>query len=106
MRAKPCRGLHDIITRSDLGSQTDNAQRKYLQVACLELRKTLCRKVRDAARTRAAEMDRKIAELEGETSRILAAQQIVEPAQTQPIPARHSACRQRSAARPGFTLKY
>jgi hypothetical protein len=106
MRAKPCRGLHDIITRSGLGSQTDSAQRKYLQIACLELRKTLCRKVRDAARDRAAEMDRKIAELDTEESRLLAAQRIVEPAQALPIPTPHLPCQRRPAARSGFTLKY
>ena len=43
------------------------------RAASLELKKSLCRKVRDAAQERAEEMQQKIAELDDEQARLLAA---------------------------------
>jgi hypothetical protein len=71
MKNKPRKGLQDIRTRSSLTSEAENPQRKFLRVASLELKKSLCRKVRDAARKRSEEMDRKIAELDGEKAQLL-----------------------------------
>ncbi len=73
MKARPHRGLHDIRTRGSLASNAENPQRRFLRVASIELKKTLCRRVRDAARKRAEEMDAQIAELEQEKTRLLAA---------------------------------
>ncbi|MGA2616724.1 MAG: hypothetical protein ABSF26_03885 [Thermoguttaceae bacterium] len=90
MKAKPRRGLHEIRTRSGLAAHEDNPQRTFLRVASIELKKTLCRRVRDAARKRAAEMDAKIAELEREKTRLLA----TGAASSEPL------------SRNGFALKY
>ena len=70
------KGLQDIRTRSSLTGEAENPQRKFLRVASLELKKSLCRKVRDAARKRAEEMDRKIAELDDEKAQLLASSQV------------------------------
>lgn len=72
MKVRPSKGLQDIATRGSLTAGPESPQRKFLHVASLELKKSLCQKVRDAARKRAAEMDEKIAELDGEKERILA----------------------------------
>ena len=66
MNNKLRKGLQDIRTRSSLTGDAENPQRKFLRVASLELKKSLCSKVRDAARKRSEEMDRKIADLESE----------------------------------------
>lgn len=106
MTAKPRRGLQDIRTRSSLAGNAENPQRKFLDAASLELKKTLCRKVRDAALKRAAEMDQVIAELDAEQARILAAVPASDqgqPRSTAPAPARAAAA---PGARHDFTLKY
>jgi hypothetical protein len=71
--------MHDIPTRSSLVGETANPQRKYLRIASLELKKSLCCKVREAAMKRAAEMDLKIADLDAEKIRLLAASLASEP---------------------------
>jgi hypothetical protein len=50
MRHNVHKGLQDIRTRGSLTSDAENPQRKFLRLASLELKKSLCRKVRDAAR--------------------------------------------------------
>jgi hypothetical protein len=52
MRHNVHKGLQDIRTRGSLTSDAENPQRKFLRLASLELKKSLCRKVRDAARQR------------------------------------------------------
>ena len=93
-------------TRSNLTSDAENPQRRFLRVASLELRKALCTKMRDVARERVAEMDRKIAELESEATQLLAAAEISRSA----LPPRSAAPRAASipgaAVRRGLTLKY
>ena len=106
MRNRPRKGLQDIRTRSSLASDGENPQRKYLRWASLELKKSLCQKVRDAARKRAEEMDRKIAELEAEESRLLAMAQALEPGPPCPAPAPHLAKRSGRPERRSFTLRY
>jgi len=105
MKTQPRKGLQDIRTRSGLTGEAENPQRKFLRVASLELKKSLCNKVRDAARKRSQEMDRKIAELDGEKARLLAAGHAAEqgPAELVPAPTAGDA-----GARPrrGFALKY
>lgn len=73
MTATVRRGLQNIRTRSGATTDEQNPQRKFLRVANLELRKTLCNKVREAARVRVVEMDEQLAEIEDEQSRLLAA---------------------------------
>ncbi len=102
MKSGTRKGLQDIRTRSSLTSEVENPQRKFLRVASLELKKSLCRKVCDAAKKRAEEMEGKIAELDEEKGRLLAAHRL--------SPAEETDCK---AAPPpagqqprGFTLKY
>ncbi len=92
------KGMHDIITRGALTGDEKNPQRKFLSAASLELKKSLCAKVRDAARKRIAEMDRKIADLDAEIAQLLAEGRIAalgRPAEPSASPPGH-----------GFTLKY
>jgi hypothetical protein len=72
MNKIPRRRLQVIPPRADRSGTTQNPQRRFLRVASLELKRSLCAKVRDAARKRAEEMDRKIAELEAEKAQLLA----------------------------------
>jgi hypothetical protein len=73
MNNQPRKGLQDITTRSGLAAgEIQNPQRRYLRAASLELKKSLCHKVRDAAVKRVAEMDLAIAALEDEKSQLLA----------------------------------
>ena len=72
MTRTPRKGLHDIATRSSRTSSLDTPQHAFLSMASLELKKTLCNKVLEAARKRCAEMDTQIAELEREQERLLA----------------------------------
>ncbi|MGO8745025.1 MAG: hypothetical protein ACLQNE_03455 [Thermoguttaceae bacterium] len=106
MRNKPRKGLQDIRTRSSLTNEADNPQRRFLRVASLELKKSLCRKVRDAARKRSEEMDRKIAELDSEKAQLLASSQVVEEGETDPPAAPRPKADIGSQERRGFALKY
>ena len=106
MRTRPRKGLQDIATRSSLTGDAANPQRKYLRAASLELRKSLCKKVREAAQTRTEEMDRKIVELDSETARILAVGEVLPSAA--PLAAATGPVRGAppDPARRGLTLKY
>ena len=105
MKTTPRKGLHDLPTRSNLTSDAENPQRRFLRVASLELRKTLCTKMRNVARARVVEMDRKIAELEIEEAQLLAAAEVSEPAPPR-SPAPRATSNAAAAARCGLTLKY
>jgi hypothetical protein len=72
MKTRPFRSLKDVLARGSAVSEVENPHRRYLRVANLELRRTLCRKVRDAALKRAEEMQTQIAQIEGEASQLLA----------------------------------
>ena len=106
MRNKPRKGLQDIRTRSSLTGEADNPQRRFLRVASLELKKSLCSKVRDAARKRSEEMDRKIAELDGEKAQLLASSQVAEEGETDPPAAPRPTGDIGSQERRGFALRY
>jgi len=105
MKTTPRKGLHDLPTRSSMTSDAENPQRRFLRVASLELRKALCVKMRDVARARVAEMERKIAELESEEARLLATAEVSRMAPP-PHPVPRSASTAAAAARCGLTLKY
>jgi hypothetical protein len=92
------KGLHDIATRSARTDDAKNPQRKYLGAASLELKKALCQKVRDAARRRIVQMDRKIADLDAEMAQLLGSGGALAGT---PAPDRIFAAPGR-----GFTLKY
>lgn len=106
MRTRPRKGLQDIPTRSSLTGETHNPQRKFLRVANLELKKALCQKVRDAALKRAAEMDRAIADLEGEKARILATVEASGEGQPHPISAPRPKRQPGADVGRDLTLKY
>lgn len=82
MKYKPRKGLQDLRTHGSRTNDGDNPQQKFLRAASLELKKSLYMKVRDAARKRAEEMDRKIAELEAEVAQILASSQVSQQGET------------------------
>ena len=103
---QPRKGLQDIRTRSSLASEAENPQRKFLRVASLELKKSLCSKVREAARKRSEEMDRKIAELDEEKAKLLAASQVPEQGPTNPAAVPRPASDGGSQERRGFALRY
>ncbi|MGA2031766.1 MAG: hypothetical protein ABSG68_05880 [Thermoguttaceae bacterium] len=65
------KGLQSIRTRSSQASEADNPHRKFLRVANLELRKTLCNRVREAALRRVAEMDEQLADIAGQQAELL-----------------------------------
>jgi hypothetical protein len=106
MRNKPRKGLQDIRTSSSLTNEAGNPQRKFLRVASLELKKSLCSKVRDAARKRSEEMDRQIAELDSEKAQLLASNQVAEEGETDPPAAPRPKRDTGSQERRGFALKY
>jgi hypothetical protein len=106
MKNKPRKGLQDIPTRSSLTRETQNPQRRFLRVASLELKKSLCEKVRDAASRRAGEMDEKIAELEAEKARLLGEDRVASRGERFPTPSPPSAADPRSEQPCGFTLRY
>jgi hypothetical protein len=74
-------------------------------VASLELRKTLCRKVRDAAAKRAEEMQGKMGEIETEESRLLGPELLLRQG-PHDAAGLHSAPGPAPADGRGFTLKY
>jgi hypothetical protein len=71
MKPRPRKGLQDIRSVVDRSGGEKNPQRKFLRLATLELRKTLCNTVKEAARRRLAEMDRQLAEIIAEQSEVL-----------------------------------
>ena len=106
MRNAIRRGLQDIRTRSSLTGDAENPQRKFLRIASLELKKSLCGKVRDAARQRSEEMDRKIAELDGEKAQLLASSHAAAPSETNPAATQRPTSDTGSPQRSGFALRY
>ena len=106
MRIGTRKGLQDIRTRSSLGGELENPQRKFLRAASLELKKSLCRKVCDAAKERAEEMEGKIVELDHEQARLLAAEPLSPPGETPSKAVSPPAGRSGSQPPQGFTLKY
>jgi hypothetical protein len=106
MKNKVRKGLHDIITHGAMTDDAKNPQRKYLGAASLELKKTLCQKVREAARKRIAEMDRKIADLDAEMVQLLGTGGASKPGRPGTGSGRNSTEEPASLQGRGFTLKY
>jgi len=75
MKPQIRKGLHDIVTYRGVTTDENNPQRKFLAAASVELKKTLCDRVRAAARKRVVEMDRKIAELDAELDSLVGRRQ-------------------------------
>ena len=75
MKPQVRKGLHDIVTYRGMTTDENNPQRKFLAAASVELKKTLCDRVRAAARKRVVEMDRKIAELDAELDSLVGRRQ-------------------------------
>ena len=100
------KGLQDIRTRSSLTGEAENRQRKFLRAANLELKKSLCSKVRAAARKRLEEMDKKIADIDEEKTQLLASSQVSEQNQTNPTAVERPASESGSQERRGFALRY
>jgi hypothetical protein len=99
------RGLEDIRLRMNLCGDAHSPHRRYLKVANLELRKSLCCTVRQAALLRVAEMDRQLAAIETEQSKLLQAGPLGQQAQEEPDDERLAALGALPGSR-GFTIKY
>ena len=69
----PRRGVEDIHTMSERISDVDNPQRKYLTLAMLALEKARRSKEKQSANQRAANIDRRLAEINAEQTELLAA---------------------------------
>ncbi len=106
MKNKVRKGLHDIVTHGAMTDDAKNPQRKYLGAASLELKKSLCQKVRDAARKRIVEMDRKIADLEVEMTRLLGTEGVSRPGRPDAGCGGNSTEDPASPQGRGFTLRY
>jgi hypothetical protein len=96
MKPKPRKGLQDIRSVTNLSGEEKNPQRKFLRLATLELRKTLCNTVKAAACRRLVEMDQQLAEIAAEQAGVLQAIQggqggpakiaIIDPLPQRPAP--------------------
>jgi len=106
MKSTPRKGLQDIRTRSSLTGDAENPQRTFLHIASLELKKSLCNKVRAAARKRLDEMDKKIADLDEEKTQLLASSQVSEQDRTNPTVVERPVSESGSQERRGFALRY
>ena len=84
MKIRPRRGLQDVRTNNDLTRDANSPQRRFLRVANLELRKTICNRIKEASCRRVAEMDRQLAEIETEQARLLQAAQACEQSEGRP----------------------
>jgi hypothetical protein len=71
----PRRGVQDIRTMSERINDTDNPQRKYLTLAMLALEKARRSKEKVSANQRAANIDRRLAEINVEQTELLVAAQ-------------------------------
>jgi hypothetical protein len=106
MKSPVRKGVHDIRTRSSQSGELENPQRKYLRAASLELKKSLCSKVRDAAKRRAEEMDEKIADLDDQQTRLLAVGRLTAAGEPDLGAAPLSAGQSGLQPPRGFALKY
>ena len=71
MKTRPRRGLQDVRTNNDLTGDAKNPQRRFLRVANLELRKTICNRIKEASCRRIAEMDLQLAAIQTEQAQLL-----------------------------------
>ena len=106
MNKKTRKGLPDLVTRSNLSSESENPHRKFLRVANLGLRKSLCSRVRAAAVRRVAEMDEQLADIEGQQAQLLWAVRGTGPAASSPDAGPHIPPDADSVCQETFTLKY
>ena len=72
----PRRGVQDIRTMSERINDADNPQRKYLTLAMLALEKARRSKEKQSANQRAANIDRRLAEIDVEQAELLAAARV------------------------------
>ncbi|MGA2068254.1 MAG: hypothetical protein ABSG86_24995 [Thermoguttaceae bacterium] len=106
MRTRPARGVQDVRTRSSLTSETEHPHRKFLRVASLELRRTLCRKVREAALKRVGEMEAQMSRIESEEAQLLAAGGVAARGLPHAVPPPHQPHDAPATRGRSFTLKY
>jgi hypothetical protein len=100
MKFKTWLGLHGARTRPSLGGDAQS-HRVLLRLANLELRRTLCQRVREAARRHIREVENQMSEIEAEQARLLGepgAERPVGRSTVNPPPA--------DPAADGFSLQY
>ena len=102
----PRRGLQDIRTRTNQTTDAEAPQRKFLRLADLELKRSLCSRVREAAARRVAEMDKQLAEITEEQARMLRAIDVFERAGSPPSASQLEGGPCEIPLVGGFTLKY
>ena len=67
----PLKGLKDIRTRLSLSAATDGPQHGYLKLAMLAMEKTRRSHERQGVQTRIEGIDKRLAEIDAETERLL-----------------------------------
>ncbi len=86
--------MHDICTMTDRDGDAEEPQRKFIKLALLELEKVRRGKEKRRARERTRDLEKRLAEIEGEQAGLLAAVRVLHPAGCQPaVPAPHAAVR-------------
>ncbi len=100
------RGVEMIRDYASLAGDAHSPHRRYLKVASLELRKSLCNTVRLAARQRVAEMDRQLAAIEAEQAQLLQIAPARALGEAEPGDDERPAGPPPSPSRRGLTIKY
>jgi hypothetical protein len=105
MTRKCPKGLQNLATRSSHIKETDSPHRTFLRVANLELRKSLCTRVREAAVRRVAEMDEQLADIDGQQAQLLQAIRGHASPASPPVSGPSFLATAGTSSR-GFTIKY
>ena len=71
MSANARKGLRGIRTRTDLTRASADSHSTFLRLANLELKRTLCNRVKQAAARRIEEVDKQLVEIEAEQATVL-----------------------------------
>jgi len=87
MKRIPHNGLQGIRTMSERGSDMQRPHRKFLLLAMLELEKTRRTQEKESAGQRAANIDKRLAEIVEEQTRLLASVEVAPPAAISPTSA-------------------
>jgi len=101
MRSKPYKGLQSIHTMADRGSDMQRPHRKFLLLAMLELEKTRRSQEKESACERAANIDKRLAEISEEQACLLATVELAPP-----VAVSRTAAPSPPAPQAAFTMAY
>ena len=106
MMKKAPRRLQDLRTRRTQSGKAENPHRRFLRIANLELRKSLCLRVREAALRRIADLDEQLAAITNEQASLLGAAQPSAEPPSRSVPEPHFPAQRGAGERCGLTVKY